>query len=156
MVQIKRLFIETDILKKSELGTAQNDVEMVLVKKGLPFHEDIFDEVKDFAWQQADAAWEAVKRADEIYGDSSLVPLCGYGTYTGAPVIMNVMMQKAIDEDIRGKSLIFLREFANIHWDQIDRKLLKKAFKYNKLFTYDWGADDFTPVNINELYKKLK
>jgi len=156
---MKRLFIETDFLKEDELRSAQRTVRWVLEANGLESADNVFDETVDFAWQNADKAWEAVKRCDEIYGDSSLVPLCGYGTYTGAPVIMDVMMQKAIDENIEGKSVIFLRKYEDIEWDGIDKKLLAKAFKKNKLFTTEpdekWD-DHFIEVDIKKLIKELK
>lgn len=152
-MSIKRLFIETDILHESELKSAQRRVANILEDAGIPFGKDVFDETKDFAWHDADAAWEAVKRADEIYGDSALVPLCGYGSYTGAPVVMDVMMKKAIDENITGKSLFFLRAFKDIEWEGVDNKLMKIAFKKNKLFTMEYDGNDykFVPVDAKKM-----
>jgi hypothetical protein len=149
---IKRLFIETDILQKDELHSAQRTVRYILEDQGIPSHENVFDEIIDRAWHEWERAWEAVKRADEIYGDSSLVPLSGFGTYTGAPVVMDVMMKKAIEEKITGKSLYFLRDFNDIEWEGIDYKLLKKAFKKNKLFTLERGSnnDEFVEVDISK------
>ena len=106
--EVKRLFIESDVLKEDEFRTAQRRVALVLEETGKSFTKNVFDEKVDFAWHKPSEAWEAVKRADEIYGNTSLVPLCGYGSYTGSPVVMDVMMKKAIEENITGKSVIFL------------------------------------------------
>ncbi len=157
MKQIRRLFIETDVLHMDELDSAQIKVSIILDDKGLSYPESVFDETKDFAWHELDAAWESVKRCDEIYGDSSLVLLCGFGSYTGAPVIMNEMMKKAIEEKIEGKSVIFLRPMSDIEWGQIDRKLLLKAFKKNNLYTLEY--DDkylLAKVDIKKLLKETR
>lgn len=153
-----RLFIETDILQKDELRRAQRRVEEILDQQGIKnYPADIFDETVDFAWHEPEKAWEAVLRADEIYGDSSLVPLCGYGSYTGSVVVMDVMMKKAIEQKIKGKSLIFLRKFKDLHWEGIDYKLLSKAFKNNKLFTLEYGTNYvLMPVDIKNLIKYIK
>lgn len=136
---MKRLFIESDVLDVSELRSSQASVALLLDSKHLSFPEEkVFDEVVDFAWHKPEVAWEAVKRSDEIYASSSLVPLAGYNTYTGAPVVLNVMMKKAIDENITGKSLIFIRSFDDIEWDQIDMKLLDKAFRKNFMYTLEY------------------
>ncbi len=152
---MRRLFIETDVLQESELDTARITVAGILREKGIPYSDNVFDETKDFAWHEADEAWDAVKRADEIYGDSALVPICGVGTYSGAPVIMDTMMRKTIDEGIKGKSLYFLRPFKDIWWDEIDRDLMRKAFKENKLFTLEFDDDEceyqFTEVDIDKI-----
>jgi len=139
--EIKRLFLETDVLQDDELRSAQREVANYLEDKGIRFSKDVFDEVKDFAWHKGEDAWEAVKRCDEIYSDSALVPLCGYGSYTGSVVVMDVMMKKAIDEKITGKSLFFLRSFKDIEWDGIDYKLFKKCFTKNKIYTLEHDAD---------------
>lgn len=156
---MKRLFIESDVLQSDELSTCQRTVYYILKDNGIEFSKDVFDEVKDFAWHEGKEAWEAVKRCDEIYAYSGLVPLCGYGSYTGAPVVMDRMMKLAIDENITGKSLIFLRKFDKINWDEIDIKLLKKAFKKNKLFTLEndkTGNDYLKEINIKTDFKSYK
>lgn len=150
---MKRLFIESDVLHEDELSSAQCSVALYLESQKIPYNEKyVFDETCDFAWHEADKAWEAVKRADEIYASSGLVPLCGYGSYTGAPVVMDVMMKKAIEEKITGKSLIFLRSFEDIDWQQIDMKILPKAFKHNKLFTLEYqDGYQLIPVDLKRI-----
>lgn len=155
---MKRLFIESDVLQEDELSSSQCSVALYLESQNIPYNEkDVFDEVVEYAWHEADKAWDAVKRADEIYASSGLVPLCGYGSYTGAPVVMDVMMKKAIEEKITGKSLIFLRDYKDVDWEQIDIKLMPKAFANNKLFTmeYDNGYK-LKPVDIEKLVKSYK
>jgi hypothetical protein len=155
---IKRLFIESDVLQDDELHSAQRDVYEYLTDHGINFEnkKDVFDEICDFAYRKGESAWDFVKRCDEIYADSSLVPLLGYGTYTGSVVVMDVMMLKAIEENIIGKSVFFLREFDDIEWDGIDYKLFKKCFGNgkNKLFTKSYDKDynvDFIPVDVNKM-----
>lgn len=155
---IRRMFIETDFLQEDELRSAKRSVREYLGENSIPFSNEIFDEVSDFAWQRGEAAWEAVKRCDEIYSDSSLVPLSGYGTYTGSVVIMDVMMKKAIDENITGKSLYFLRDFEDIEWEGINYKLFKKCFGkgMNKLYTKKYDEEynmTFELVDVSKMKK---
>jgi hypothetical protein len=146
----KRLFIDSDVLDEGELHTAQLHVELYLEAKGIPFCKDVFDEIIANAWHEPVPAWEAVLRADEIYASSGLVPLCGYGSYTGSPVVMDVMMQRAVDDKITGKSVIFLRPYKDIDWENVDSKLLKKVFKKNnKLFTFD--NNELRQVDVNKI-----
>jgi len=130
---MKRLFIETEDLDQSEYRRAQRRVTKLLDGENLP--DDVFDEVASNAWHKAAEAWEAVKRADEIYADSLLVSASGYFAYDGAPLVFNTMMAKAVEENITGKSLIFLRELDDLEWDNIDLDLLEKVFTTNKMFT---------------------
>lgn len=154
---MKRLFIETDVLQKDELRSAQRKVSIILGYKNIKHIKNIFDEVIDFAWHEGDKAWEAVLRCDEIYSDSSLVPLCGYGTYTGSVVVMDVMMKKAIEQKVTGKSLIFLRPFKDIDWKGIDYKLLTKAFKKNSLFTLEYQTGyELVKVSLKSIKEKIR
>jgi len=152
---LKRLFLETDVLQDDELRYAQREVADYLEDKGITFCKNVFDEVKDFAWHKGEDAWEAVKRCDEIYSDSALVPLSGYGSYTGSVVVMDVMMKKAIDENIKGKSLYFLRSFEDIEWDGIDYNLFKKCFAkgINNLYTRKYDKDYNTRFEIVDVSK---
>lgn len=151
---MRRLFIESDVLKEDEYRTAQRRLHRIFRSTNTIHIEEIFDETVAFAWHKADNAWEAVKRADEIYANSGLVPLCGYGTYTGSVVVFDVMMQKAIDEGIEGKSVYFLREIDDIDWEAIDLKLLDVAFRKNYLYTIK--DLKFEQVDIDALLRKFK
>lgn len=154
---MKRIFIDSDFVQEDEVRSCSRTLSYMFEENKIPFDKNkIFDEVVSFAWHEGDKAWEAVKNAEEIYADSSLVPLCGYGTYTGSVVVMDVMMQKAIDESITGKSIFFFREEDDIHWDGIDLKLLVKAFENNKLFCIDKLHDNFIAVDVKQIAKRYK
>ena len=130
-----RIYIESDILHDDEYRSAQRQVHLILEEQGEDCIPNIFDKALDFAWHDLEKTWNEVKSADEIYSSTSLLPLAG--GYTGAPVIFDGMCEKAINENITGKSVYVLREFDNIYWDRIDIKLMKKAFKNNNLYVYD-------------------
>jgi hypothetical protein len=147
---MKRIFIDSDVVHRDEVGTAIYTIELIMEKQGLDVPVKMFDEIVDFAWHEADKAWESVKSSDEIYANTSLVPLCGYGSYTGSVVVMDVMMKKAIDENVTGKSLFILRPFDDVEWDGIDLSLMPKAFLNNKLFTLE-DHDRFVEVDIESL-----
>lgn len=91
-----------------------------------------FSKVFDHAWHHLDEVWEAIKNAEEIYATSSLMPLVG-GSYMGAPVIFNGMCERAVKENITGKSVIIFNTLENIEWYMIDVKIMKQAFKANNL-----------------------
>lgn len=152
----RRLFIETDILKEEDLERAREKVSDILGREGIEYPDEVFDDTKDFAWHEMKEAWESVKRADEIYGDSALVPIVG--GYTGAPVIMDTMMRKTIEEGIEDKSLYFLQPYDSIWWQEIDWKPLGKAFAKNKLFTMEFNNSEyeFVQVDIPKLIKNIK
>lgn len=133
----RRIFIESDILHKDELMSVKRTVALLLEKRGDEFDENnIFDEALDFAWHDIEKTWLAVKAADEIYANSSLMPLIG-NSYMGAPVIFNGMCERAIKENVTGKSVIILRPLKDMDWEMIDFKLMKKAFKSNELFVLE-------------------
>lgn len=77
--------------------------------------------------------WKAVKLADEIWAKSSLMPLSG-SSYTGAPVIFNGMCERAIKENVTGKSVFILSNLKYINWYMINVKVMKQAFNENDLF----------------------
>lgn len=158
---MKRIFIDSDYIQDDEVRTSKRQLRRILETSGINTEGDIFDDVVGHAWHEPYQAWDAVKSADEIYANSSLVPLCGYGSYTGSVVVFDVMMEKAIAEDIKGKSVFFMRHYEDIEWDGIDLKILPKAFKHNKLFTLEYkdGSDfeeEFKEVDIKKLIKEHK
>ena len=132
----RRIFLESDILHSDEYRSVQRQVSLLLEEKGEKFIKGIFDEALDFAWHDLEKTWKAVKKADEIYANSSLMPLVG-NSYMGAPVIFNGMCERAIKENVTGKSVFVLRPLKDIYWDMIDFPLMKKAFKKNSLYMYD-------------------
>lgn len=124
------------MLAAYELRQAQRTVSGLCEDKGVKYIRRVFSEVLDYAWHDLGKTWAAVKKADEIYSDSSLMPLIG-GSYTGAPKIFNGMCERAVKEDVRGKDVYILNSLKNIYWDMIHIPFMKKAFKHNSLFMYN-------------------
>lgn len=145
----RRLYIESDILNADEFGTAKRQAFKFAKANGESCVERGFSEVVNFAWHDLEKTWEAVKKADEIYATSSLMPLIG-GSYSGAPVIFNGMCERALKEDVTGKSVIILSSLEYIHWDMIDISQMKKAFKNNKLYMYD-DEYELTPIDVAKI-----
>lgn len=141
----RRIFIESDILQADEFRSAQSSVNRFAKNNGQKCVDRVFSQVLAKAWHDLEKTWDAVKMADEIYADSSLMPLCG-GSYMGAPVIFNGMCERAIKEGITGKSVIILNELKNISWYMIKVDVMKEAFKKNDLFMYN---DDYELVKID-------
>lgn len=111
----------------------------------------VFTEVIDRAWHDLDKTWSAVKKADEVYADTSLLPLTG-NSYSGAPVIFNGMCERAIKEGVTGKKVFILNWLSSIDWDMIDFKVMKKAFKTNSIFMYDEN-NHLIEVNVSKIKK---
>lgn len=139
----QRIFIESDFLKSDEFRSAQRDV--VSLNKDAVFVNRVFSKVLEFAWHNLDNTWQSVKEADEIYADSSLLPLTG-GSYNGAPVIFNGMCERAIKENITGKKVIILNQLGRIYWDMIKIPLMKEAFKNNDLWMYN---DEYELIKVD-------
>lgn len=134
---IKRLFIDSDVLHEDELHRVQRKLHFLLKRNNEPISD--FDAIIDMARFNLEATWSAIKEHDEIYADSSLLPLVG-GTSIGAPAIMHSMLKQTIKEKIEGKSLILMRPCKDIEWDNVNLKLLHGAFKQlnNRLFTLEY------------------
>jgi hypothetical protein len=141
----RRIFVESDILKAFEFRSAQRKAANLAKEKELKYVDRVFSQALDFAWHDLDGTWAAVKKADEIYATSSLMPLIG-GSYTGAPVIFNGMCERAFKENVTGKSVYILNQLKNIHWDMIDLPLMKKAFKKNDLYMYN---EDYEIIKVD-------
>ncbi len=148
----RRIFIESDVLAADELKQAQRQVRYILDDKKEKYIKRIFSQVFDYAWHHLDELWEAVKKADEIYAASSLMPLCG-GSYMGAPVIFNGMCERAVKEDITGKSVIILNTLENINWYMIKVDVMKKAFTNNDLYMYDDTYSNLIKVDVSKIKK---
>lgn len=148
----RRIFIESDILKADELRGAQREAYELSEQMGEKCIERVFSQVLDFAWHDLETTWNAVKNADEIYADSSLMPLSG-GSYNGAPVIFNGMCERAVKEGVKGKKVIILNSLKNIYWHMIDLKVMKQAFKNNDLYMYDENHDKLIKVDVKKIKK---
>lgn len=131
-----RIFIESDILQQDELNSAKREAYDIAELNREEISENVFDETLDFAWHDLEKTWASVKKADEIYANSSLMPLVG-NSYMGAPVIFNGMCERAVKENVTGKIVYILRRAKDIYWNMIDIKTMKKAFKNNSLFMYN-------------------
>lgn len=151
---VRRIFIESDIIHADDLRNAQRAVYDLCEEKGVPCTRRVFAEVLDYAWHDLEKTWAAVKKADEIYADSSLMPLFG-GSYMGAPVIFNGMCERALKEGIEGKSVFILNTMKNIYWDMIDIPLMKKVFKKNSLYMYD-EKYNIQKVDVSKIKSKEK
>lgn len=149
----RRIFIESDVLHASALQSAQWEVEEFCEQKGEKHVRRVFSDILDYAWHDLEKTWEAVKKADEIYADSALMPLSG-GSYNGAPVIFNGMCERAIKEGVTGKSVIILRPLKEINWGMIDGKVMKKAFVKNKLFMYAEDRTNLIQIDVKKLKVK--
>ena len=66
----RRIYIESDILKASELSTARRSVRRKSSDE-IAYEENVFNDVLDFAWHDLEKTWAAVKLADEIYLDNT-------------------------------------------------------------------------------------
>lgn len=149
----RRIFIESDVIKEEKIITAKRWVHSMLRERGIQIsREDVFQEVIGFAWHDLDKTWKSVLKADEIYASTALMPLISH-SYSGAPVIFNGMMERAIKEGVTGKSVYIMRELKEVYWDMIDKKLIPKAFASNKLFMYDEN-NDMKQITMAELRKR--
>ena len=149
----RRIYIESDILKSSELRSAQRKASHFAEQRGLKCTDRVFNEVLDYAWHDLDKTWKAVEKADEIYATSSLMPLTG-GSYIGAPVIFNAMCTRAVKENVTGKSVIIFNTLDNIDWYMIDMQIMKKAFKNNDLYMYDDNYENIIKVDVKKIKAK--
>lgn len=148
----RRIYIESDILQAGELSNVQRKVYDFAKENNLKCVDRVFSHILDRAWHDLEKTWDAVKMADEIYADSSLMPLCG-GSYMGAPVIFNGMCERAIKEGVTGKSVIILNELKNISWHMIKIDIMKKAFKVNDLFMYNENYD-LVKIDVQKIKDK--
>lgn len=144
----RRIYIESDILQANEFRRAQRAVFDFVTGSNIKCVERGLSDVLDFAWHDLEKTWAAVKKAEEIWTISSLMPLSG--GYTGAPVIFNGMCERAIKEKITGKSVIILNKLEYISWGMIDIDVMKKAFKKNSLFMYNDNYELFK-VNVSDI-----
>jgi hypothetical protein len=129
-MSIKRLFIEIDS------RNSHNDWKIESSLDGI--QETSKNESKDFWWKIVDNArreenlFNFIKEADEIYMDTAIVPLV-FGTSIGSPELWNNMMCLATEHKLSEKQIFIHRLYKDIQWSNLDKKLLKKAFKKNFL-----------------------
>lgn len=145
----RRIYIESDILHANEFRSAQSDAADFVKKQGVKLVDRVFSDVLDYAWHDLEKTWAAVKSADEIYAKSSLMPLNG-GSYIGAPVIFNGMCERAIKENITGKTVVIFNTLKNISWGMIKIDVMKEAFKKNTLVMYN-DEYDLTKIDVSKI-----
>lgn len=140
----RRIYIESDILQADEFRSVKREVRSFLRETGTPFVERVFSDVIDYAWHKIEYTWDTIKKADEIYASTSLIPIAG--GYTGAPVIFDRMCEKVIEENVTGKSLFILNTADSVSWDNIEKDVAIEAFSKNKLYLYN---DNYDLVEID-------
>lgn len=147
----RRIYIESNILHSDEFVSAQEAAIDFISGRGLSYVDRVFNDVLERAWHDLAKTWEAVKSADEIYATTSLVPLSN--SYSGAPVIFNGMCERAVKENIKGKTVVIFNSLENISWNMINTKLMKQAFKENTLIMYNKNYD-LVEIDITKIKDK--
>lgn len=142
---MKRLFIEND--EKLDFSRVKYYLEDMYDFKGNP--AEFFNETFTEATFNSQDAWEAVKRNDEIFAESSLIDMMGIN----GGLLFNNMMYMAIKEDVKGKKVYFFSSKNDIWWSNLTEDLFVKAFKENDLFTHE--GKGWEKANIDEIIKKM-
>lgn len=148
----RRIFIESDIVQCQDLERAKDAVLDYTGQNKLKCVDNVFSRVLDRAWYDLENTWNEVKKADEIWAVSSLVPLCGDSSM-GAPVIFNGMCKRAINECVVGKSVFILSSVENISWNWINLDLMKKAFEQNSFFACDKEYRNLIKIDVSKIKK---
>ena len=99
--------------------------------------------------------FEYIRLADEIYMDSSLMPLVTY-TRIGAPELWDTMMAKAAEAGLEKKSVYIKRELKDIDFENIDAELLDRVFRKNFLYVANYDTYRWEQVDIDSLLKRLR
>lgn len=148
---MKRLYIENGPMEFNEdvFGTAQRQVYIWKnIKVGAD--EKVFDIVIDDASNKTTDLLKAIQECDEIYTRTSF---CrgGEGTIDSAD-LFDKLMESVISKNITNKTLYILNEYDRIMWNELDHKLLDKAFKKNYIYTLNYETG-FEQVDIDELLR---
>lgn len=155
MNKINRLFVELDEVKDDRLGTLELMMSF-MDNHGRNTDKWKFDEIINNAGSNPYKMWELIKVSSCIYVDSALI--YSYANMN-SPAFFNTLMYKAINESVCGKEIYFFRDYSDIHWNNLEVKLLRKCFEYNKMFTLE-DADDnnkyWMEVDIKQLIKELE
>ncbi len=148
---MKRLYIENGPMEfnRDSFGTAQRQVYLW---KNIEVGEDekVFDIVIDDASNKTEEVLKAILACDEIYTKTSFSR--GGDGDKDSPDLFDELMEVVISKNITNKTLYILNEYDRIMWDELDSKLLDKAFKKNYIYTlnYDTG---FEQVDIDNLLR---
>lgn len=142
---MKRLFIEND--ENLDFSRVKSYLEDLYEFKGNP--TEFFDETFTEATFNSQDAWEAIKRNDEIFAESSLIDMMGIS----GGMLFNNMMYMSIKEEVKGKKVYFFSSKNDIWWENLNEDLFVKAFKDNELFTHEGNA--WVKADIDEIIKKM-
>lgn len=148
---IKRIFIEVDQVNdrnRWELDSAVENCQYLSAFGG----EDFFWKVIDDA-RCEENLFQYIVEANQIYMSTAIMPLVTY-TQIGSPELWNDMMRAAIKHDLRGKEIYNERVFKNIIWENLDKKLVDKAFKYNYLYVMNDECNGWEQVDIDKLLRE--
>jgi len=141
---MKRLFIEND--ENLDFSRVKYYLKDLYDFKGDA--SDFFNETFTEATFNSQEAWEAIKRNDEIFAESSLIDMMGIN----GGMLFNNMMYMAIKENIIGKKVYFFSSKDSIWWSNLNEDLLLNAFKGNALYTHE--DNGWQKVDINEIINR--
>lgn len=128
----KRLFIEVHQINEHTKDDLESDLDSCQYISN--------NNEKKFFWKVVDNArfepklFDYIQEAEEIYMSTSIVPLVSH-TRIGSPEVWDKMMKLAVAENVTGKKVFISRCKEDIEWGNLDKKLLRKAFKKNQLYT---------------------
>ena len=122
---MKRLFIEND--ENLDFSRIKSYLKDLYDFKGNP--ADFFDETFTEATFNSQDAWEAIKRNDEIFAESSLIDMMGIS----GGLLFNNMMYMAIKENVVGKKVHF---FSSILTTPVTFWLFRSNISPEKTFTF--------------------
>jgi hypothetical protein len=137
----KRLFIETDSnVDYGHLETLSRIFEKDYTK---------FDIVITDASIRVHELIDAIREADDIYVDSSLV----YNPFGDGSTLFNALMKQALALGIEGKQVHFFRSLEGVNWGYLDMELVDKVFRKNFLYVENDNGDkyEWEQVDIDKL-----
>ena len=138
-----RLYVEGEgeLETMQELHHAQRIVHFI---NGPGRTTEVFDTKIYEALFNGQEVWAQVKKHDQIYCSTSLIPL--YGAVGSGSLFRN-MIHLAASEGVAGKEIYIVNRFESISWHELDSfALTAKVFESNKLFVWDPEVDVFNRV----------
>lgn len=148
---MKRLFIEV---------SKTNDYNRWELESSLDACQDLSkNESSDFWWKVVDNArfeenlFQYISEADEIFMSTSIMPLV-FGTDIGSPELWDAMLRLAIKNKITNKKVHIDRTLESIHWSNLNKKLLDKAFTKNYLYVASDDNEQWEQVDIDSLLRE--
>jgi hypothetical protein len=152
---MKRLFIEgafaQDVSDMLETNFRSAVILFGLDRKKYTEPKHLFDQIIYGAGGKIDKVWTAIKKSDEIFVSTALMPTNGYNGNLTSPELFNEMMRLSIAEKVTGKKIYIFRDYRSVKWQQLNADYVAKCFKENELYTSDSTYLVWKRVNINEL-----